>query len=148
MEIRAKKFDILLRLFVPLGILIAIDYFWHGTGFFGISSWNFIIAIAIIGMIFMLFHYHLTYLIIRDDIVVVRSGILSPKYEIAISEISNITYEKQNALTSIWAQKSRKWYGWKRNIIKIDLYSGESIFINVTDMDLQDVKAFIDNILQ
>lgn len=147
MEIHAKKPDVLLRIFIPLGILMAIDYYWYDTGFFGISSWNFIIAIAFIGAILMLLHYHLTYLIIKDDTIIAKSGILSPKYEIAINDITNITIEKQDALINIQAQKTRSWYGPFRKVLRIDLRSGQSIFINVTDMNKQKLEAAIDGIL-
>lgn len=147
MEIRANKLNVFLRLYIPLGILIAIDYFWHDAGFFGMSSWNFIIAIAVICTIPMLLHYHLTYLIIKDDTIIAKSGILSPKYEIAINDTTNITIEKQDALINIQAQKTRSWYGPFRKVLRIDLRSGQSIFINVTDMNKQKLEAAIDGIL-
>ena len=143
MEIRANKLNVFLRLYIPLGILIAIDYFWHDAGFFGMSSWNFIIAIAVICTIPMLLHYHLTYLIIENDTIIAKSGILSPKYEIAINDITNITSEKRDAQINLQAQRTRKWYGLHQKVFKIDLRSGQSVIINITDMNKQKLEAAI-----
>jgi hypothetical protein len=146
-KIHAKKPGIFLRLFVLIGILIVINHFQYDAVLFGICSWNYIIAVAIIGLIFMLLHHRLTYVIAKEDTIIVKNGIISPKYEIDINDITKISIEEQDALKNIRSQIKKHWHRTLRRELRIELWSGELILINVTNIDKQKFKTILDNIL-